>query len=46
MYYLCTEECLIDFQELLGKHTGESIAEVVWEGKLHFLNTPRSDGLH
>ncbi len=26
-----TEELLIDFQELIGKHTGENMAEAVWE---------------
>lgn len=28
---LSTEECLIDFRELLGQHTGENIAEAVWD---------------
>lgn len=28
---LSTEECLIDFRELLGRHTGENIADAVWE---------------
>jgi hypothetical protein len=26
-----TEELLIDFRELLGEHSGENIAEAVWE---------------
>ena len=26
----CIEELLIDFRELLGKHTGENLAEAVW----------------
>ncbi len=26
-----TEELLIDFRELIGKHTGENMAEAVWE---------------
>lgn len=25
------DELLIDFQELIGAHTGENMAEVVWE---------------
>ncbi|KAF8812113.1 hypothetical protein BYT27DRAFT_7087987, partial [Phlegmacium glaucopus] len=25
------EELLIDFQELVGEHSGENMAEVVWE---------------
>lgn len=25
-----TEEILIDFQEILGSHSGENLAEVVW----------------
>ncbi|KAK0236862.1 hypothetical protein EDD85DRAFT_770441, partial [Armillaria nabsnona] len=25
------EELLIDFQELIGKHTGKNMAEAVWE---------------
>ena len=25
------EELLIDFQELLGEHSGENMAEAVWE---------------
>jgi hypothetical protein len=28
---LSTEECLIDFRELLGQHTGENIADAVWD---------------
>jgi len=28
---LSTEESLIDFRELLGKHTGENIADAVWD---------------
>jgi hypothetical protein len=28
---LVAEELLIDFQELLGKHSGENMAEAVWE---------------
>jgi hypothetical protein len=26
-----TEELLIDFRELLGEHSGENIAEAIWE---------------
>jgi hypothetical protein len=26
-----TEECLIDFRELLGAHSGENMADAVWE---------------
>jgi hypothetical protein len=26
-----TEELLIDFRELLGEHSGENMAEAVWE---------------
>lgn len=26
-----TDELLIDFRELLGEHSGENMAEVVWE---------------
>jgi hypothetical protein len=26
-----TEELLIDFRELVGEHSGENMAEVVWE---------------
>jgi hypothetical protein len=26
-----TEEILIDFKELIGKHSGENMAEAVWE---------------
>ncbi|KAJ6566532.1 hypothetical protein B0H19DRAFT_940572, partial [Mycena capillaripes] len=25
------EECLIDFQELLGAHSGENMADAVWK---------------
>ena len=25
------EELLIDFQELIGEHTGENMAEAIWE---------------
>ncbi|KAF8980063.1 hypothetical protein BDQ17DRAFT_1264096, partial [Cyathus striatus] len=25
------EELLIDFQEMLGKHTGENMASVIWK---------------
>ena len=28
---LVTEELLIDFRELLGEHSGENMAEAVWE---------------
>ena len=28
---LSTEELLIDFRELVGKHSGENLAEAVWE---------------
>ena len=28
---LVAEELLIDFWELLGEHSGENMAEVVWE---------------
>jgi hypothetical protein len=28
---LVAEELLIDFQELLGKHSGENMAEAIWE---------------
>ena len=46
----CAEEILIDFQELVGKHTGENQAEAVWDtmklyglqgrvcSYLHFMN--------
>jgi hypothetical protein len=30
-FQVSTEECLIDFCELLGQHTGENIAEAVWD---------------
>lgn len=26
-----TEECLIDFRELVGEHSGENMANQVWE---------------
>lgn len=26
-----TEELLIDFQEIIGDHSGENMAEVVWK---------------
>lgn len=26
-----TEECLIDFRELIGEHSGENMAAAVWE---------------
>lgn len=26
-----SEELMIDFRELLGQHTGENMAEVVWD---------------
>ena len=26
-----TEELLVDFREMLGEHSGENIAEAVWE---------------
>lgn len=29
MFYL--EELLIDFKELIGKHSGENMADVVWD---------------
>ena len=28
---MVAEELLIDFQELLGEHSGENMAEAVWE---------------
>ena len=33
IYLLCSlaEELLIDFRELIGEHSGENMAEVVWE---------------
>ncbi len=31
MLIIMKEELLIDFHELIGKHTGENMAEVVWE---------------
>jgi hypothetical protein len=27
---LCPEEVLIDFKELVGEHSGENLAELVW----------------
>jgi hypothetical protein len=27
----CIEELLINFRELVGKHTGENLAEAVWD---------------
>lgn len=30
------EELLIDFQELLGEHSGENMAEAVWETLLMY----------
>jgi hypothetical protein len=26
-----SEECLIDFRELIGEHSGENMAAAVWE---------------
>ncbi len=31
MLVIMKEELLIDFCELIGKHTGENMAEAVWE---------------
>jgi hypothetical protein len=33
IYLFCSfaEELLIDFRELIGEHSGENMAEVVWE---------------
>ena len=30
-FYLVIEELLIDFRELIGEHSGENMAEAVWE---------------
>jgi hypothetical protein len=30
-FYLSVEELLIDFRELVGEHSGENMAEAVWE---------------
>ena len=30
MFYITTEELLIDFRELIGEHSGENMAEAVW----------------
>jgi hypothetical protein len=27
---LCSEEVLVDFKELVGEHSGENLAEIVW----------------
>jgi hypothetical protein len=37
---LSIEECLIDFRELLGQHTGENIADAVWD-TLHTFGIQR-----
>jgi hypothetical protein len=29
--YTLIEELLIDFQEVIGEHSGENMAEVVWD---------------
>ena len=29
--YILKEELLIDFRELVGEHSGENMAEVIWE---------------
>lgn len=29
--FICSEELLIDFRELIGEHSGENIADAVWE---------------
>lgn len=31
IYLQVTEELLIDFHELIRKHTGENMADAVWE---------------
>jgi hypothetical protein len=31
LLWLSTEELLIDFRELVGKHSGENLAEAVWQ---------------
>ena len=31
MFYITTEELLIDFRELIGEHSGENMAEAIWE---------------
>jgi hypothetical protein len=36
IYYLSIEELLIDFRELVGEHSGENMADVVWEVLLCF----------
>lgn len=33
---LCAEEILIDFRELVGEHSGENMAEAVWETLVMF----------
>ncbi|KAJ7314175.1 hypothetical protein DFH08DRAFT_716865 [Mycena albidolilacea] len=34
--YRQTEECLIDFRELVGQHSGENMATEVWEALERF----------
>jgi len=36
IYYLTIEELLIDFRELVGEHSGENMADAVWEVLLRF----------
>jgi hypothetical protein len=31
LYFTLAEELLIDFRELIGEHSGENMAEAVWQ---------------
>jgi hypothetical protein len=39
--YCQTEECLIDFQEIVGQHSGENMAAEFWEALERFGLTGR-----
>ncbi len=46
LIYFQTEECLIDFHELIGEHSGENMANSVWETiELYGLKGQVSGGL-